>query len=156
MVGVVRWDLPEQSCPCLVVVSGLEDNDPDEEAARDEREDGGGDLEVPRPRQVVVEGVCATQPEVLALQTEGVVREDHHGHHDEHSCSRQHGGFRLGGYLLMRLWGRVGERGVLCVGGGVFVFVFVCVCVRVRVRVRVRMRVCVCVVCVCVCVYVCV
>ena len=32
MVGVVRWNLPEQSLACLVVVSGLEDDDPDEEA----------------------------------------------------------------------------------------------------------------------------
>ena len=34
---------------------------------------------------MVIKGVAATKPEVLALQSESVIGEYHHGHHNEHA-----------------------------------------------------------------------
>ena len=79
---VKRQHLTTQS---LVIVSSLEHHGPYEEAAGDEGEHGGCHLQVPRVREVVDEGVGATEPEVFTLQTEGIVCEDHDGHHDEHT-----------------------------------------------------------------------
>lgn len=70
--------------PRLIVIPGLQDRGPDEEAAGNKRQNGSCHLEVPRVRQMVVEGIRAPEPEVFALQAEGVVGEDHHRHHDEH------------------------------------------------------------------------
>ena len=65
---------------------GLQHDQPDEERTGDEGADAGEQLEHPRPRQVVGVRVVAAHPVILALQTEGVVREDHDRHHQEHAC----------------------------------------------------------------------
>lgn len=93
----------------LVVVPGLEDDDPDKETTGDKRQHGGGHLEVPRPRQVVVEGICSAEPEVLALETEGVVSEDHHRHHDEHPSDDEDDGRGIDEDLLTEVVSLVTE-----------------------------------------------
>jgi len=61
----------------IFAVAGGEDGQPDDESTGDERQDAGRHLEAPRIPEPVVVGRSATNPEVLALETEGVVGEDH-------------------------------------------------------------------------------
>lgn len=70
------------------VLASLQNGQPDKQSSGDEAEDAGGDLEAPGVRQVVVVWIAA-DPEVLALELECVVRKDHGGHHQKHSCKQR-------------------------------------------------------------------
>jgi len=76
------------------VIPGLEDDEPDEESSGYDRQDTSSDLETPRVGQVVCIGV-ASQPEILALQPERIVSEDHHHDHDKHACYNEEYGYRV-------------------------------------------------------------
>lgn len=69
-------------------LTSLQNGQPDKQSSGDEAEDTGSDLEAPGVRQVVVVWV-ATDPEVLALELECIVRKDHGGHHQKHSCKQR-------------------------------------------------------------------
>lgn len=70
------------------VLASLQNGQPDKQSSGDEAEDAGGNLEAPGVRQVVVVWIAA-DPEVLALELECVVRKDHGGHHQKHSCQNK-------------------------------------------------------------------
>lgn len=70
--------------PVSYVVPSLEDDEPDEKSTGYEGQDAGGHLKAPREPETVRVWI-ASHPEVLALETKGIVSKDHDRHHQKHS-----------------------------------------------------------------------